>query len=243
MGSKEIAGIAGIVAIAEAILLFCIPAFWRAGASMGHVVGTVILSAHWISGFVSWIMALFLLLMLVVAGVALLVLGYLAVVRLLQKISAGLQDLAARFDALSAQLSRNARDTAIDAGFVVVLGMASALVAYLSTEDFLAKMSLLRILAVAAMCYAAFKAAMLIPIRSTQIMSGVLMIGILAASIALLHHRHPLYPLGDPTGVAHWFAAAEPPQVTAACAIIVLSALSLLYPFTWRGWKRILTIS
>jgi hypothetical protein len=246
MSGKETAGIAAIaciVMVAEAIVLFCIPAFLHAGRDMGHVASALILNAHWISGFVAWIMALFLLVVLVIVAVGLVILGYLAVVMLLKRIVAALGDLAAGFDALSKKLSRDARDTAIDAGFVAVLGLASAVVAYMTTEDFLAQMSLLRILAVAAMCCAALKAAMLIPIRSMQILSGVLMAGILAGSVMLLHHRHPLYPLAASGSVVHWFGAAEPPQVAAAVAIAVLGALSVVYPLSWSGWRRILSVS
>jgi hypothetical protein len=241
---KEIAAIAGIIAVAEAILLFCIPAFWHAGVSMSHVVGAVILNSFWVTGFVSWIMALFLLVILAIFGVLIVILGFRAIVGLLAQIAAALRDLAVKFDTLSSEMSEKARDAAIDAGFLAVIGIASALVAYVSTEDFLAKIAVLKILAVASMCYAVLKATMLIPIRSTQILSAVLMTGILAGTTVLLHHKHPLYPLSEPRGVARWFVRAEMTQITAACAIVVLSALSICYPFTWRAWKkRILSIS
>jgi hypothetical protein len=246
MSGKQTAGIAGIACVAgvaEAIVLFCIPAFWHAGRNMGLVASTAILNAHWVSGFVAWIMALFLLVVLLIFGVALVVLGYLSIVLLLRRTVAALGDLAMGFDALSKKLSRDARDTAIDAGFVVVLGLASALVAYLSTEDFLAQMSLLRILAVAAMCCAALKAAMLIPVRSTQVLSGVLLAGIVVGTVVLLHHRHPLYPAAAPGSAVRWIVSARAPEIAAAVAIAVLSILSVLYPFTWKGWKRILSVS
>jgi len=242
MTRKELAIVAGAVALAEAILLFCIPAFWHAGASMGDVVGSVILSTHWIFGFVAWTMAFFLLIMLVIVGALIVILGYLAIVALLQKITSNLKDLANQFDAFSTKLSQNARDAAIDAGFMGVLGITAALVAYLSTEDFLANIAVLKVLAAAAMCYAALKAAMLIPIRATQILSAVLIVGIFAASIALLHHKHPLYPFSYPGGVVQWFLKAELTRSMAAYATILLSALAVFYPFTRSGWKRILNL-
>jgi hypothetical protein len=243
MERKDVAAIAGVVAVAEAVLFFCIPVFWHAAVSFGHVIGTVITGAHWIAGFVEWIVALFLLVILIIVGAILVISGYLLIIRLLETIVASLRELATKFDEFSAHFSRNARDTAIDAGFVVVLGIVGALVAYVNTEDFLAKMTMLKILAVASMCYASLKAVMLIPIRTTQILSGALMLGILAVTTTLLHHKHPLYPISQPNGVTDWFLTAELAQVISASAIVTLSALSILYPFTWRGWKRILSLS
>jgi hypothetical protein len=70
------------------------------------------------------------------------------------------------------------------------------------------------------------------------------MAGILAGTTALLHYKHPLYPLSEPRGVAQWFLRAGMTQITAAGAIVDLSALSIFYPFTRRAWKkRILSIS
>lgn len=244
MSRNEIALMAGIIAVVEAILLFCIPAFVHAGVGLGHVIATVIVSSAWITAFVSWFVALFLLVVLVILGVVLAIYGFKAIVALLKQITDALHDLSRKFDALSSDMSEKARDAAVDAVFLAMLGIASALVAFVSTEDFLKEIAVLKILAVASMCYAVLKATMLIPIRSTQILSAVFMAAILAGTLVLLHHKHPLYPLSEPRGVGHWFLKAEVTQITAASAIIVLSALSIGYPFTWQAWKkRILTIS
>jgi hypothetical protein len=153
-----------------------------------------------------------------------------------------------KIDHLAKELSRNVRETArnvketaFDAGFVAVVGIVSALVAYLSTNDFLENASTLKVFAAAAVCYAALKVLMLIPVRSIQVLAAGLMLGVFGVSIGLLNSRHPILPLANMARLAQSFWVADFPRKVTAGAIGLLTTVSLLYPFTLKAWKRILS--
>jgi hypothetical protein len=223
------------IAAALGVFLVAAPAFWRVGASLGHIAGNAILSSAWIIACIGLLAAFFV--PIFVATLASIAACY--GIRLIFQL---LQEIAEKIDRLAAEFSRNAKETAVDAGFVAVLGIVSALVAFQSTDDFLRGASTLKVLAAAAVAYAALKALMLIPVRSTQVLAAVLMLAIIGASIGLLNCRHPLLPIANLIGLAHAFWNLDFPRKLTACAVALLSIVSLLYPFTPKGWKRILRV-
>jgi hypothetical protein len=202
---------------------------------VGHLAQHAIETSTWIAACIALLAAALVPVFVGILALILMIFGILWFVGILQNI-------AEKIDRLAAQLSASARDSAVDAGFVAVIGIVSALVAYLSTEDFLNGVSTLKIFAAAAVCYAALKALMLIPVRSTQILSAVLTLAVIAGSVGFLNSRHPLFPFANLFALGQLIRTAKFPRQLTACAVALLSLVSLFYPFTPKAWKRILVI-
>lgn len=237
--------LAGVLA-----LLLLAPALWIAGEALGHIAMAAVLA----SAAVAWLLSICAPVLVTLIGFILVLAGLFLIFKLLadtaKKINVLFSELGKTLDTLFAGLankieslftglSRTAKEAAIDTGFMTVLALLSAAVAYQVTDDFLEHTSTIKMFAIAALGYAILKVLMLIPVRSIQVLSGTLTLAVLGITIGFLVTRHRLFHQDGLQEFAHKLQEFEYPRKLAISSIFTLSAVSLLYPFTLTGWKRI----
>jgi len=236
---------AQIVLIALAVvvglgLLYLIgPFLWR-------LLTTVVL-AVWI--FIVGAFSIAYSTLLVIAGVAISV--FCAVVATVFVASIALwgfgslgRKLTAELRELRAEMKDEARRAARDATFIALLGVLSAMIAYMATDDFIQKLSTIRVLAASSIGYCAAKLFLLLPDRIAKLGGLLLTLVILTGSAMFLNERFDLVR-DAATGFERLRAvlqSADRIKLTILATIAVLSGLSLLYPFTWTEWKRLLRV-
>jgi hypothetical protein len=215
-------------AAAIIVLLIAVPAFAGIGKAFFELAYATLIGSSTIAKIIFFFASLIVLCI----GVLLLAAGLVLISWLLLKFSANLKKLAAN-------LAVSAKESAIDAGFMALLALLSSAVAFQATDDFLDHVSTIKIFALAAIGYAAFKGLMLIPVRTAQWLSATLTLTALILSMAFLIHRHDL---AHPDALARLVAALRLlnfPRAIATILIVTLSFLSLFYPFTPARWKRL----
>lgn len=219
------------VFLSVACAIFAAPFLFKLGLGVGSLALTFITDSAMLLGFIH----LFSLISVVVAALTLLVSAVKLLTLLVTKIVDDLQSLAQ-------DIRRSAKETALDAGFMAIVALLAAAVAYMTTGDFLEKITTLRVFAVAAILYAVFKCVMLLPVQQAKWAGELLTLVVLFGSIAFLMKRHDLW---HPDVIARLVDGAKELELQKQAtfgAIAALSAVSLLYPFTASGWRRILGI-
>lgn len=221
-----------VLVVGGAATIVALPALWKTGVGLGNIAYSDVMAstlvavlAHTLAPIVA----------VVLAATSALWVAIKELKSVSQNLSGVRNDLNRFFDELSA----NAKDTAIDAGFMAVLALLASLVAFQSTDDFLDHVSTIKIFAASSVAYAILKGLMLIPVRSAKLSAGLLTLTVLILSAIFLIHRHDLFHPNGAMRLLHLFADTEFPRRMVVVIIFLLSALSLLYPFSLSRWKRL----
>lgn len=139
-------------------------------------------------------------------------------------------------------VSEETRLAGRDATFISILGVLAAAIAYVATSDFMTELSTIKFLAVSSIGYCASKLFMLLPARTAKASGVFLTLAIFALSIFFLNHRYNI--VGDATrgfpATVELLRGADPVKLSILGMIMILTAMSLLYPFSWTEWKRLL---
>jgi hypothetical protein len=230
---------------------------------VGWVVGLVIAVVGWIVSLVIavvvWISNLFvagfaLVGTFVTAIVAALIVGValavaLGIVALL--VIEGTRLLSHRVVAMTAEmhaLKMEFREGARDAAFIAILSLISGVIFFMMTEDFAkdfsGKVSTIRFLAASSVGYCVAKLFLLFPTRVSKIGGVALTCLIVVGSAIVLNARYDLVhgAVGAFPNVRSALAKEEPLSWMIGGTVCLFAALSLLYPFTLKEWKRMLSI-
>jgi hypothetical protein len=163
----------------------------------------------------------------------------------------GTRVLSERVAALTTEmgaLKMEFREGARDAAFIAILTLISGVIFYMATEDFMKQFSggfsTIRFLAASSVGFCVAKLFLLFPARISKIGGMALTCLIVVGSAILLNAKYDLVHdvlHGFPT-VRSALANEEPVAWMIGAIIALFSILSLLYPFTLKEWKRILSI-
>jgi hypothetical protein len=137
--------------------------------------------------------------------------------------------LSSKLDAISAEGKR----AAIDTGFVAALATGAAGIAYVATDDFLEHFHTLKFLAVTSISCCVGKMSLLTPTRPAKFVGVVIVIFSVASSIFYLAFRF---------NEISW-SAVDATRAFAFVVILTLLSAAAGYPFTIRGWRRMLSVS
>jgi hypothetical protein len=127
-------------------------------------------------------------------------------------------------------ISTDGRQAALDSGFLAVLAAGSAAVAYLATNEVLDKFYTLHFLAVASMSSCVGKSSLMMPARAAKWVGTAITLVAVVATIFFLANQYKKI---------NWYAV----EATRAFAFVMMALLmgtAVGYPFTIRGWKRLL---
>jgi hypothetical protein len=163
----------------------------------------------------------------------------------------GTRLLSHRLAAMTAEmhaLKMEFREGARDAAFIAVLSLISGLIFYMATEDFIkgfsTDFSTIRFLAASSVGYCVAKLFLLFPARASKISGVALTCLIFVGSAIVLDAKYELVHdavRGFPN-VRSTLAKQEPIGWMIGGIITLFAMLALLYPFTLKEWKRILSV-
>ena len=206
-------------------------------AAIGHIVEEV---ARWSASLLTLIYAV----VITVAAIALPLLLAGGAIWAFIKI---LEIIPEEFEALKRTLSKQAAESATDATFLGIVALLAGLMFFMFTEDFLGKFSTIRIIAVSAALCTICKMLVMIPVRTSKIAGLIMMCVVVAGLSALLVERHHLV---TSTGISFegcveaWKRAVDHESRTFTILALgtagTLLVISVSYPFTLRGWRRML---
>jgi hypothetical protein len=138
----------------------------------------------------------------------------------------GFATLGTRLDVISAE----GKQTALDSGFLAVLAAGSGAVAYLATDDFLDHFHTIKFMAVASLSCCIGKAAILTPARTSKLVGIVITLFAIMASGFYLANQYKRI---------NW-DQLDATRAFAFVMIVLLMGTAVGYPFSVRGWKRLL---
>jgi hypothetical protein len=171
-----------------------------------------------------------------VAVIAVCAIGFLKLIEVIRNEIAPLKSL----------LSKQAREAAIDATFLAIVALLAGLMFFMVTEDWLKNFSTIRVLVIAAVACSISKMLMLFPLRSTKI-AGILITGIVLIGLSVFVAAR--YRMVSSSGISleglrnAWQHQPEersiPFLLFGIGTIGLLLVVSVFYPFTAQGWRRI----
>ena len=171
-----------------------------------------------------------------VAMIAVCVFGFLKVIEIIGKELASLKSF----------LSKQAQEAAIDATFLAAVALLAGLMFFMLTEDFLKNFSTIRVLTIAAAACSICKMLVLIPVRSAKI-AGLLITAIVLVGLGVFITAR--YRLVSSSGISLegvWNAWQHRDEQRSKAFLLfgigtigLLLVVSVLYPFTAQGWRRI----
>jgi hypothetical protein len=149
--------------------------------------------------------------------------------------------------ALKELLSTQAREATIDATFLAIIALLAGLMFFMATEDFLNNFSTIRVMVLATAVSIIGKMLILIPIRSAKV-AGLLITAIVLVGLSVFVAAR--YHLVSPSGISlegvrnvwqhpHDENRSKTFLLFAIGTIGLLLVVSVLYPFTGQGWRRI----
>jgi len=194
-------------------------------------------------GLLKWIIALALLLVIAILTIImpLIIAGLL--VGWLAKIAEGIKD---KIKKLQESISAQTRDAAIDAAFLAFIALYAGLVFFMSTDDFLrpflgeAHNALaIRTLAFAAAACSMSKILLLIPVRAAKVISIIVSLTILGWIVTIVYQTYSVN-----AGFSHLlhYMTESPRELFVLGITTCLFLVALTYPFTPRGWRRLLHV-
>lgn len=144
-------------------------------------------------------------------------------------------------------MSESARDSAIDTGFLGFAALLAGAVFWVSTNDFLGtdrNAEFVKTLALVAVYFAAAKFLLMFPVRRLKIFAiAVFFVSLVCIGIYFYFRYSP--NVDDVLRVVEEskerVAAANVATLAALSIIVLLIVTSVLYPFSWTRWGKMLT--
>ena len=237
-----------IVAGAIAAFLLCW-LVWTIVSTVGPLLGSAIVSAvNFVLSAITWLVTAAVGLFMGILAIAVPIgVGVACVWILLKAINgviASINEIGRKIENLGAQISRDVRDTAIDAGFLAFAGLLAGCVYWVATGDFVERKEeaeIIKTLAVGAVFCTAAKLLLMIPVRRIKVVAiAIFLIGVAAViTYLVVHYNLPHDLRAVATAVAEHLTKASLAMVVALSVIMLLFLTSLLYPFSPERWKKI----
>ena len=143
--------------------------------------------------------------------------------------------LASEINKLGAKIAEQSGQAAADAGYIAILAAGAAAIAYMGTNDFLEmeKFVTLKFLTIATIVCCIGKMDLMIPGRVAK-MTGLIILAISLSDVSwFIYFHRPSINLDD--------LSELDPKLFVLCFVIAIMTFAVLYPFTPRGWKRLLS--
>jgi hypothetical protein len=247
MNFRNIAGFAAIVVISIS--------FARLGWDLAIAAAAALIpTVTYLIGCLQWIIALALLLAIAALTIIMpLIVAALLIallVALFAKMAEGIKD---RIKKLQEHISTEARDAAIDATFLAVLGLYAGLVFFMGTDDFLKPFlheatsdpssipssppepaRTIRVLALAAVGCSISKMLFLIPVRLVKVIAIIAPLTMLGTIASILYQASLAR-----VDLSQFWNITKPIELFVLAIITCLLLLAIAYPFTPSGWRRI----
>jgi hypothetical protein len=239
--ARDLLWIGAGAALVLGFAVFFVRVAWDVGASVGPLFVGVALSL-----IMSWVLTIVAVLVIILFGIGLVAL---AIVVVFWAGSLAANQVGAKIDQFQKLFKKTSRENARDANVMAILAVLAALVLFASTNDFFEvsfsekhehgspesanAATVIKLLGVISVVLVMGKLSLLIPMRLPKVLGltaiAIGVLGIAACVVTRYPSLRELVVSGSMTG-----------QTIALACIAALDTFSIGYPFTLRGWGRLL---